>query len=137
MRTALIVVAALAAAVVVDLISGLLVRRVARGRYRWLLEPLRQACRRPAAAVLLVGALYYTLPFGPAGWQRSLRHVALLVLVVFGAWLVIRALHAAEAVAFSRLPGDVVTSRRIRRARPRSARCGGSPSPWSRSSRSA
>ncbi|MEU7612556.1 hypothetical protein [Micromonospora sp. NPDC049204] len=66
MRTALIVVAALVAAVVVDLTSGVLVRRVARGRYRWLLEPLRHACRRPAAAVLLVGALYYALLLGPA-----------------------------------------------------------------------
>lgn len=45
MHTALIVVAALATAVVVDLISGVLVRRVARGRYKWLLEPLRHACR--------------------------------------------------------------------------------------------
>ncbi|WP_433288735.1 hypothetical protein [Micromonospora sp. CA-244673] len=69
MRTALIVLAALAAAVVVDLVSGVLVRRVARCRYKWLLEPLRlrHACRRPAATVLLVGALYYALPPGPAG----------------------------------------------------------------------
>ncbi|MET8552140.1 hypothetical protein [Micromonospora zamorensis] len=66
MRTALIVGATLATAVVVDLISGMLIRRVARGHYQWLLEPLRQACRRAAAAVLLVGALYYTLPVGPA-----------------------------------------------------------------------
>ncbi|MBE1490980.1 mechanosensitive ion channel family protein [Plantactinospora soyae] len=117
MRTALIVLAALAAAVVVDLVSGVLVRRVARGRYKWLLEPLRRACRRPAAVVLLVGALYYALPPGPAGWQRDLRHATLLVLVAVGAWLVIKALHAAEAVVFSRLPSDLVTTRRVRRAR--------------------
>jgi small-conductance mechanosensitive channel len=117
MHTALIVVAALATAVVVDLISGVLVRRLARGRYKWLLEPLRHACRRPAAAVLLIGALYYALPSGPAGWQRNLRHVVLLVAIVVGAWLVIKALHVAESVAFSRLPGDVVTGRRVRRAR--------------------
>ncbi|MGC4749910.1 mechanosensitive ion channel family protein [Micromonospora sp. DT201] len=117
MRTALIVVAALMAAVVVDLITGMLVRRVARGRYQWLLEPLRQACRRPAAAVLLTGVLHYVLPLGPVGWQRHLRHVVLVALIVSGAWLVIKALHVAEAVAFSRLPGDAVTSRRVRRAR--------------------
>ncbi|TQJ21359.1 small-conductance mechanosensitive channel [Micromonospora sp. A202] len=117
MRTAMIVVVALAAVVIVDLIFGLLVRRVARGRYRWLLEPLRQACRRPAAAVLLAAALHYALPLGPAGWQRHLRHVVLVALIVAGAWLVIKALHVAEALAFSRLPGDVATSRRVRRAR--------------------
>lgn len=64
MGTALIVVAGLATAVVVDVISGLLIRRAARGRYKWLLEPLRHACRRPAAAVLLVGALYYAVRTG-------------------------------------------------------------------------
>ncbi|MEU8161937.1 mechanosensitive ion channel family protein [Micromonospora parva] len=117
MRTASIVVAALVAAVVVDLISGVLVRRVDRGRYRWLLEPLRHTCRRPAAAVLLVGALYYALPLEPVGWQRHLRHAVLVALVLSGAWLVIRALHVAEAVAFNRLPGDAVASRRVRRAR--------------------
>ncbi|WP_433317347.1 mechanosensitive ion channel family protein [Micromonospora sp. CA-269861] len=117
MRTALVVVAALATAVAVDLISGLLVRRLARGRYEWLLAPLRQACRRPAAAVLLAGALYYALPLGPAAWQRHLRHAVLVAFVVSGAWLVIKALHVAETIAFSRLPGDAVTSRRIRRAR--------------------
>ncbi|MEU8112361.1 mechanosensitive ion channel domain-containing protein [Micromonospora sp. NPDC048947] len=117
MRTALIVVTALATAVVVDLISGLVVRRVARGRYRWLLEPLRHACRRPAATLLLVGALYYALPSSPVGWQHHLRHVVLVALVLSGAWLVIKALHVAEAVAFSRLPGSAVASRRVRRAR--------------------
>ncbi|WP_328653315.1 mechanosensitive ion channel family protein [Micromonospora sp. NBC_00330] len=117
MRTALIVVAALATAVVVDLISGMVVRRVARGRYRWLLEPLRHACRRPAAALLLAGALYYALPLGPAEWQPHLRHVAWVALVISGAWLVNKALHVAEVVAFSRLPGDAVASRRVRRAR--------------------
>ncbi|MGQ5262595.1 mechanosensitive ion channel family protein [Micromonospora sp. ZYX-F-536] len=117
MRTALIVVAALATAVVVDLISGMVVRRVARGRYRWLLEPLRQACRRPAAAALLSGALYYALPPGPADWQRHLRHAILLVLIAASAWLAIRTLSVVEVVSFSKLPSDLVTSRRIRRAR--------------------
>ncbi|MET8835093.1 hypothetical protein ABZV78_14420 [Micromonospora sp. NPDC004540] len=83
MRTALIVLAALAAAVVVD---------------------------------LLVGALYYALPSGPAEWQRYLRHAILLVLIALSPWLVIKAL-SVEAIAFSRLPSNVVTSRRIRRAR--------------------
>lgn len=31
------------AAVLVDLLTGVLVRRFARGRYQWLLTPLRQA----------------------------------------------------------------------------------------------
>ncbi|WP_198940322.1 hypothetical protein [Micromonospora sp. CB01531] len=117
MRTALIVLATLAAAVVVDLVARVLIRRGARGRYKWLLEPLRHACRRPAAAVLLAGALYYALPPGPAEWQRYLRHAILLVLIAVSAWLVIKALHVAEAVAFSRLPSDLLTSRRVRRAR--------------------
>ncbi|MBQ0906750.1 mechanosensitive ion channel family protein [Micromonospora sp. U21] len=117
MRTALIVVAVLATAVVVDLVSGMVVRRVARGRYKWLLEPLRQACRRPAAAVLLVGALYYALPPGSADWQRYLRHAIQLVLIAASAWLAIRTLNVAESVSFSKLPSDLVTSRRIRRAR--------------------
>ncbi|MEO3773060.1 mechanosensitive ion channel domain-containing protein [Micromonospora sp. B9E7] len=117
MRTALIVLAALAAAIVVEVVSGVLVRRVARGRYRWLLDPLRHACRRPAAAVLVVGALYYALPSGPPRWLPYLRHAILLILVAAGAWLVVKALHVAEGVAFSRLPSDPVTSRRVRRAR--------------------
>ncbi|WP_030487905.1 mechanosensitive ion channel family protein [Micromonospora chokoriensis] len=117
MGTALIVLAALAAAVVVDLVSGVLIRRVARGRYRWLLDPLRHACRRPAAAVLLVGVLYYALPPGPARWLPHLRHAILMALIATGAWLVVKALHVAEAVAFNRLPSDPVTSRRVRRAR--------------------
>ncbi|WP_039906025.1 mechanosensitive ion channel family protein [Micromonospora lupini] len=117
MRTALIVLAALAAAVLVDLVAGVLMRRVARGRYRWLLEPLRDACRRPAAAVLLFGALHYALPPGPADWQRHLRHASLLVLIAASAWLLIRTLSVIETVSFSKLPSDLVTSRRIRRAR--------------------
>ncbi|MFG1654307.1 mechanosensitive ion channel family protein [Micromonospora sp. NPDC049275] len=117
MHTALIVLAALAAAVLVDLVAGVLIRRVARGRYRWLLEPLRDACRRPAAAVLLFGALHYALPPGPADWQRHLRHASLLVLIAASAWLLIRTLSVIETVSFSKLPSDLVTSRRIRRAR--------------------
>ncbi|PMR62133.1 mechanosensitive ion channel protein MscS [Verrucosispora sp. ts21] len=117
MRTALIVLAALAAAVVVDLVSAVLIRWGALGRYKWLLEPLRQACRRPAAAVLLVGALHYALPPGPAEWQRYLRHAILLILIGVSAWLAIRAVNVSEAVAFSLLPSDLATSRRVRRAR--------------------
>ncbi|MET8090279.1 mechanosensitive ion channel domain-containing protein [Micromonospora sp. NPDC005220] len=117
MRTALIVVAVLGAAAVVDWVLGVLVRRLAHGRYTWMLEPLRLACRRPAAAFLLAGVLYYALPMGTAGWQRSLRHAVVIALFASGAWLVIKALHVAESVAFSRLPDDPVANRRIRRAR--------------------
>ncbi|TYB95068.1 mechanosensitive ion channel [Micromonospora sp. WP24] len=117
MRTVLIVLAALAAAVVVDLVSGVLARRVARARYTWLLEPLRHACRRPAAGVLLASTLFYALPPGPAAWQRHLRHAILLVLVAVSAWLVIKALHVVESAVFNRLPSDPALSRRVRRAR--------------------
>ncbi|MEV7327333.1 mechanosensitive ion channel domain-containing protein [Micromonospora sp. NPDC093244] len=102
---------------VVDLVFGVLVRRLAHGGYKWLLEPLRLACRRPAAAFLLAGVLYYALPTGPAGWQRTLRHTAAIALVASGAWLVIRALHVVESIVFHRLPADEIASRRIRRAR--------------------
>ncbi|MEU4553107.1 hypothetical protein [Micromonospora violae] len=66
--------------------------------------------------VLLVGALYFALPPGPGGWQQHLRHAILLALIAASGWLVVRARHVAEAVAFSRLPGEWATSRRVRRA---------------------
>jgi small-conductance mechanosensitive channel len=117
MRSALIVLAALGTAVLVDLLTGVLVRRFARGRYQWVLAPLRDACRRPAAVVLLLAALYFAMPSGPKGWIRDLRHGVLLFLIASAAWLVVKGLHAAEDIAFSRLPGEPVVNRRIRRAR--------------------
>ncbi|MGI5151671.1 mechanosensitive ion channel family protein [Plantactinospora sp. CA-294935] len=117
MRAALIVLTAVGAAVVVDLLTGVLVRRFARGRYQWLLTPLRQACRRPTTVVLLLAALYFALPPDGNEWVRVVRHVILLLLIASAGWLVVKALHVAEGVAFSRLPGETVVDRRIRRAR--------------------
>lgn len=65
--------AAVAAAVLVDVLSGVLVNRIAHGRYKWLLAPLRQACRRPTTAVLLLAGLYAALPGGPGRWLREGR----------------------------------------------------------------
>lgn len=117
MRPALIVLTAVGAVVLADLLTGVLVRRFARGRYRWLLTPLRQACRRPAMVVALLAALYFALPAHGNEWVGVVRHAILLLLIASSGWLVVRALHVAEDVAFSRLPHATVVDRRIRRAR--------------------
>ncbi|WP_349878175.1 mechanosensitive ion channel domain-containing protein [Micromonospora sp. HUAS YX12] len=117
MGRAVIMLAAVAAAVLVDVLSGVLVNRIAHGRYKWLLAPLRQACRRPMTAVLLLAGLYAALPGGPGRWLRAGRHAILLLLIGSVALLVVRALHVAEIVAFSRLPAGGRADRRIRRAR--------------------
>jgi small-conductance mechanosensitive channel len=117
MRSALIVLAALAAAVLLDTLTGVLVRRFARGRAGWLLVPLRGACRRPTTAILLLAALYFALPSAPDDGLIAFRHVVLVLLIGVVAWLLIKALHVAEAVTFSRLPDEMAANRRARRAR--------------------
>ncbi|MER7893172.1 mechanosensitive ion channel domain-containing protein [Micromonospora sp. NPDC094482] len=117
MRAALILLAAAAVAVVLDLMTGVLARRLGRGGYEWLMAPLRRACRRPAAAVLLFTALYLAMADWPDPALRAARHLVVLLLVGAVAWLVIKALHVAEGIVFSRLPVHEVRSRRVRRAR--------------------
>lgn len=117
MRAALIMLATLVVAVLLDIGTRRLVRRANHGRYRWVLGPLRNACRRPTAAALLLTGLYLALPPRPTGWLGDVRHAIGLLLIGSVAWLVIKALHVAEGVTFSRLPPEVVADRRIRRAR--------------------
>jgi small-conductance mechanosensitive channel len=117
MREVAIMLAALVAALLMYRLAGILVRRAARGRYQWFLTPLYEACRRPAALVVLLATLLLTMPSGPDRWIRGLRHAVLLLLIGTTAWLVMRALHVTEGITFSRLPAPAVSDRRIRRAR--------------------
>ncbi|WP_236648445.1 MULTISPECIES: mechanosensitive ion channel family protein [Micromonospora] len=112
-----IVLASLGAALLLDRFTGVLVRRVARGRYQWCLTPLYKACRRPAIMVLLLGALYFAMPTGPDWWIRAVRHGVQLLLIGCTAWLIVKALYVTESIIFSRLPEAAVSGRRIRRAR--------------------
>lgn len=106
-----------ACTVVLGWLAGRLFRRAARTRYGWFIGRVYDSCRRPAFAVLLVAALFASLPGGPNWWLRLFRHLLLLVLVVVAAWLLIRALLVAEHIAFGRLPDDPTISRRLRRSR--------------------
>ncbi|WP_262284366.1 mechanosensitive ion channel family protein [Micromonospora sp. MA102] len=109
----MIVVVAVGVAIAAGLLAGVLVERRAGGhRYRWLLAPLYRASRIPAVAVLLLVALYVGIRAYP-----GVRRVVVVLLIASVAWLVLRALHVAERVAFSRLPGETRADRRVRRAR--------------------
>lgn len=117
MRLALIILGALSVAAVLDLVTGLLVHRMAPRRYQWVLEPVRRGCRRPAIAVVVLTALYLALPTRLHLPHRGVRHVVLILLIASVAWLITKAMHVGEGVTFSRLPPEAVRDRRIRRAR--------------------
>ncbi|MFG2099364.1 hypothetical protein ACGFJ5_02070 [Micromonospora echinaurantiaca] len=117
MTTRMAPVVAVALVVTADLLARVLVqRRVGGRRYRWLLVPLYRASRVPAVAVLLIAALYVGSRAYPA-WDTTIRRVVVVLLIASAAWLVLRALHVAERVAFSRLPGQTRADHRVRRAR--------------------
>ncbi|MEU8004546.1 mechanosensitive ion channel domain-containing protein [Catellatospora sp. NPDC049111] len=121
MRAAVVVIAAIGVAVVVGWLSRLVVRLVARRRYRRFLEQLSQACRWAFRAVLVVVALMVALPFtgltGPA--REVVHHTLVIALIATSAWLAVRVLFVLEDAAFRRLPVDVADNRRYRRARTR------------------
>ncbi|MFC0505055.1 mechanosensitive ion channel family protein [Micromonospora costi] len=113
MSTRTILAVAVAVVVAAGLLAGGRVQRRPGGRrYRWLLAPLYRASRVPAVAVLLLAALYAGLRAHP-----GVRRVVVVLLIASVAWLVLRALHVAERVAFSRLAGETRADRRVRRAR--------------------
>ncbi|MEV4656566.1 mechanosensitive ion channel domain-containing protein [Micromonospora sp. NPDC049301] len=118
MTTRLILVVAVAVIVAAGLLAGVLVeRRAGARRYRWLLAPLYRASRGPAVAVLLLAALYVAIRAYPGAGHHPGRHVVVVLLIASVTWLILRALHVAERVAFSRLPGETRADRRVRRAR--------------------
>ncbi|WP_052745074.1 mechanosensitive ion channel family protein [Micromonospora sp. HK10] len=112
MITRTVLAVAVAVVVAAGMLAGVLVQRRAGRRYGWLLAPLYRASRVPAVAVLLLAALYAGLRAHP-----DVRRVVFVLLIASVAWLVLRALHVAERVAFSRLPGQTRADRRVRRAR--------------------
>ncbi|MEV1288578.1 mechanosensitive ion channel family protein [Micromonospora sp. NPDC049679] len=118
-RLVFIVLAAVGTALLVTRLTGMVVRRAARGRYAPFLNTLHKECHRPFRAVLLVTALIVGLPFtglsGPT--RRPVAHVLLLMLIYASAWLAVRVLFVFEETAFRRLPVDMVDNRRRRRAR--------------------
>ncbi|MFG1949960.1 hypothetical protein [Micromonospora sp. NPDC048830] len=85
------VLIAVVGAVVLERLVDVLGRRLAGGRYAWLVTPLHRACRVPAIGVVLFAASYATMPPGPAQWQRELRHLVLALLIGVTGWLIVRA----------------------------------------------
>ncbi|SDZ28359.1 Small-conductance mechanosensitive channel [Micromonospora pattaloongensis] len=118
-RLVLVTVAAVASALLVARLSGILVRRAARGRYAPFLNTVHKECHRPWTALLLVAALFAGLPFsGLTGHpRRTMGHVLLLALIYAASWLAVRVLFVFEETAYRRLPVDMVDNRRRRRAR--------------------
>lgn len=118
MRAALVIAAVAAAATLAGWLSGLLIRRMAHGRYEQALTGLHRATHRPWTLVLVVWALYLTLPLSDlSGAPRRTLHHSLLVALIFStAWLAVRLAHVAEDVAFHWLPPEASLDRR-RRAR--------------------
>ncbi|MFB9236335.1 mechanosensitive ion channel family protein [Plantactinospora siamensis] len=117
MRIALIILGAVAVAFALDRLTALLIRRISRGRYRWILEPIHRDCRRPAIAVAILTVLYLAVPTWLGLPERKARHIIVILLIAGVAWLITKFLHVGEGVTFSRLPSTTVTDRRIRRAR--------------------
>lgn len=116
-RIVLSVAIATAAALLAGWLTGVLVRFVARRRYRRTLTKLHENCHKPFMAVLVVAANYIVLFEYENRFVAGIRHALLLVLIVVAAWLVIRVLFVIEDFALQRLNMDVPDNRRIRRLR--------------------
>jgi small-conductance mechanosensitive channel len=113
----LTVAVATVAAFVAGWLTGVLVKFVARRRYRRTLTRLHKNCHRPLVAVLVVGANYVVLFDVENRVVAGIRHVLLLALIAVAAWLVIRVLFVIEDTVLQRLNPDVPDNRRIRRLR--------------------
>lgn len=119
LRAALVLAIAAGAGSLAGWVFGRVIREIAHRRYQRLLSPLYQSCHRPLTFVLLLDALYLSLPLTglPDERLRGLRHGLMIAVVVAGAWLLVKLLYVVEDVLFRRLPGDPEDRRRVRRAR--------------------
>lgn len=110
---------ALAGAALASWLSGVVVRRAARGRYKTFLTTLHENCHRPWSAVLLVTALLIVRPKSglPDHLMGLVQHGLVLALIGSVAWLAVKVLFVAEEAAFRRLPIDMADNRRTRRYR--------------------
>jgi small-conductance mechanosensitive channel len=113
----LTVAVATVAALLAGWLTGVLVKFVARRRYRRTLTRLHQNCHRPLVAVLVVGANYVVLFDVENRVVAGVRHALLLALIGVSAWLVVRTLFVIEDTVLKRLNMDVPDNRRIRRLR--------------------
>jgi small-conductance mechanosensitive channel len=116
-RIVLTVAVATVAALLAGWLTGVLVKFVARRRYRRTLTRLHENCHRPFVAVLVVGANYAVLFDIENRVAVGVTHALLLALIGVSAWLVIRVLFVIEDTVLKRLNMDVPDNRRIRRLR--------------------
>lgn len=120
MARALLLLAAVALlALLLAQLVDLLVRLAARGRLARDLWTLRDRCRRPLAALLLLGAEAAAVEqVGlPESVSTPARHVLVVLSVFAAAWLAVRAAFVVEDAAFQRVRIDVADNRRARRQR--------------------
>ncbi|ONI73542.1 mechanosensitive ion channel protein MscS [Actinosynnema sp. ALI-1.44] len=111
------VAVATVAALLAGWLTGVLVRSVARRRYRRTLTKLHQNCHKPFVAVLVVAANYIVLFEFDNRLIAGIRHALLLALLVVAAWLVVKVLFVIEDFVLQRLKVDVPDNRRVRRLR--------------------
>jgi small-conductance mechanosensitive channel len=117
LRTIVTVAVATVAALLVGWLIGVLVRSVARRKYRRTLTDLNEHCHKPLMTVLVVAADYIVLYDIEDRVVAGIRHALLLVLIGAVAWLVVRFLFVIEDVALQRLRVDVPDNRRVRKLR--------------------
>ncbi|MFG2056835.1 mechanosensitive ion channel family protein [Micromonospora sp. NPDC048930] len=117
MRALLAVVAWVAAALLVAWLARLFFRWATRTRYGRIIGPLYGACRLPATAVLVIGALFASVPGTRYHWLAAFRHGLLLAFAAACAWLAIRFLQVTESLALGRLSHEPTANRRQRRIR--------------------
>ncbi len=117
LKTILAVAVAAIAALVVGWLVGVVVRFVARRRYRRTLTELHAHCHKPFVTVLVVAAVYTVLYDNEDRVVGGIRHAVLLALIGAAAWLVVRFLFVTEDFALQRLRLDVPDNKRIRKLR--------------------
>ncbi|MFE9692527.1 mechanosensitive ion channel family protein [Micromonospora sp. NPDC005806] len=105
-RTAMVVVGAVAAGWFVGWLIAVAINKAAKEPYRSLLMPTYRACRRLTILILALAALYFTLRYTglPHEWMPHGRNALRLILVLLIAWLVAKALRVTEAGTLLHLP---------------------------------
>lgn len=116
-RIVLTVAIVTAAALVAGWLTGVLVKFIAKRRYRRTLTRLHENCHKPFVAVLVVAANYIVLFDYENRVVDGIRHALLLALIAVSAWLVIRVLFVIEDTLLQRLHVDVPDNRKARRLR--------------------